>query len=294
MDKLNRSSFSSLSVKNAFLFLKDIQSLLPSYLIFLLFSFVVHSIIVSIITFFHFKLGHHFNIIEDWVFKNCWRINIISKSLGFYLTIRLMTFDSYRGRPFKTFLKEKFKIPTSNYFIFFIFLLIFAIIPLAPKYSFGHAELVFQIVSFVGIFLFFFLDFILINFSLYLNPLKGKESGALFVVIIPLLFFYANKWIFPYQRNFHFFVFLQMLVTMWCSFINENKIGESFFYILIVTTPLCSFFGYDPILGGLYTPFLIEKIPSPFYLFSIWGVGVSYIYMTPRRKNDNFEILGHS
>jgi len=92
----------------------------------------------------------------------------------------------------------------------------------------------------------------------------------------------------------YFFVFLQMLVTMWCSFINENKIGESFFYILIVTTPLCSFFGYDPILGGLYTPFLIEKIPSPFYLFSIWGVGVSYIYMTPRRKNDNFEILGHS
>lgn len=272
--------------------LNRIKKQLGAYTLYMALCFFFHSMIISMVAFFHFQLGHHFNIIEDWVFKNCWRINLMSKGLAFFFVVRLLTFDTYKGPILRGLFRERFKLPDSRYFVFFLFVVVFSIVPLGPKYSPGRAELIFQLISYVGSFLFYFLDFLVLSFVLYLFPLPQKPQRILFLFVAPLFFYFLNKWSFPYQRNFYFFVYLQMLVLLWASFINNFQIGQSFFYTLFVIAPLSALVGLDPILGNLYSPLSLAKNPSTIFLLAIWGLGISYIYMTPKRNHDMMEGLG--
>ena len=91
-------------------------------------QWVFFNIIMSIVTFFHFRLDHSLNIINEWVFYNGWEIVNLARLISVWLFLKFLMVSSIQRSPIKSMLLGGLVFPTKEIlialggiFFFFIF-----------------------------------------------------------------------------------------------------------------------------------------------------------------------------
>lgn len=228
--------------------------------VYLILIFGFHLILVSIIAFFHFQLGHRLATIENWLFEQGWSIIVLSKVLA-YLSIE--RFLSLRKRGERVILKtlQQAWRPLKGELFTLIIVLAFYFVWLGSPVKTDHVtvgptELLF---SFMGTFLFYMIDFFFLLALNHVLNLEEEQTTLSTIIGVSTIFYFSQKAIFLYSTNFGVHIWLFYALGL-CVYQNRFPSWNwPFFIYWLVLAPLTTFCGFDPIWGEFYSPFRMEK-----------------------------------
>lgn len=261
-----------------FVFSKDFKKLGLIYFGFCLFFILVHLMLVSIFSFFHFLLDHEMGTIENWLSLNGWEIIGVSKLIAFAVMTKLIQVNSYSDTSFSKELWAMEKVPSKKALALIFFLLVM-FYSLLSQFGGGIQsnqildELFFS--SFFGSILFFGIDIVFIMVVISYFKLEIKHPIQLVVVLL-LLFLVSSKIILPYIGKYAVFLVVHFISLFYLS--RRKNLGDLLVYLTIVIAPLSSFFGIDLIWDNSYSVFTYSKELPVLGVFLIWTVALGYYH----------------
>lgn len=220
---------------------------------------IVHLIIVSFISFFHFLLDHRLSVIEEWAFEKSWEIAILTKVISLYFILKFILIKSESRDIKKEILPKKaFSNIPMSFYVSSIFLFLLLLWLGNPSFSETRDFSIFNfLISWIGTIIFYCSDLLVLYSLKNYYPLKGGNRALSFLVI-PTVFYYCGKIIFIYNSNITFFVVFSMFILMLVSELEKRQ----FVYPLLLTTfviaPFAAIFGIDPLWGNSNS-FLVMK-----------------------------------
>lgn len=249
-------------------FSKKIRRIFFHYISYLSFYFLLNLIVVSSVSALHFSLDHKLGTVEDWVFRHSWGIIVISKFLACFLTIRFINYLFHAGNPLIDFFRSvDFKGAKT---ILKLVLGLLFVYPLTLDFSWNvnwYSRLNLLIMSYWGTFFFYFLDFLIIAYTLYLYPVKlshGHKIGLSFLWAIIFYFFnLISIDYYPKITGLMFFNFFSIFLIYF--YLNRNW-WNIFIYLVFYVCLQSAIWGFDPIWGGEYSFFRVSY--SGFSIFS--------------------------
>ncbi|MCY4643285.1 MAG: hypothetical protein OXB88_01570 [Bacteriovoracales bacterium] len=218
------------------------RRLLP-YMAYNLVLLLAYLFVISIFSFFHFILGHEFNLIEIFVQENIWMVLTISKLIGFFIIYQYYKIQSFKHSLTWAYLTKSFELPSRSFYVVLTFLFLFFVIQLRPelneKWSFvdvvGH---------FVGHSVYFFTDFLVVSYLIKVDRPKTKGDTTLTLSLASLFFGVLSYVIVPSGENFSFF-FVFGFFLMLFFYIRKEGWGASVWVLLFFNNVLNVFFGQD-------------------------------------------------
>ena len=212
------------------------------YLAFYLSSVVVHIILISIITFFHFLLDHRLIVVENWVYDFSWQLFLLSKITTFIIFFKYFVFSNTRDKLFDISLFEFNLKDPKNYFLPVLALgfIIYYLDPFVQDHhSFDIGRGVFH---FLSISLTMIIDLVIV--SILFNESKRKRLHFVEVCIFSIVSYGAFQGIFLFSTSSPYVLVLNFL--MFYFFYKKNEC-LSIFFIFLFIVPLYLFLGFDPI-----------------------------------------------
>jgi len=247
------------------------------YLVYQLVFVILSVLLTSMGAFFHFLLDHEISIVESWLHNSHWEILIVSKALSLFILNRWFNIRLYQLKTIRQLVKELIRRPEQKAIVLSFFIL--ASYLSLSKMSYAGQNLgywYYHFISYLGISLFFGLEFIVIA---YLNDiLDSKESNPQLPLAIAftIIFSIAYRICVPdyYGLWAHIvFCYSTLLYLSGKSFKNwSNVLCFLFFFV----APVGAFCGFDPIWGDDFSIFKLDnKLKVPFLLV-IWMISFSY------------------
>lgn len=238
---------------------------------------VIGIILSSIGAFFHFLLDHEISIVESWLHNNHWELLIVAKLLSLFIINRWFTVRLYEVKTIRQLVKELVKWPEPKALVISIFMFL-GYLTLGKVTYVGQnlGYWYFHMVSFIGLFLFFGIEFIVIA---YLDDVLNENwDSSRFI----LSFFYIALFIMAYKMSIpDYYSLLPYVVLCYTTLIFLS--GKSFkswsnvlCFLLLFVAPMGSFFGMDPIWGDDFSPFKLDNKLSLAFLAVIWMVSFGY------------------
>jgi hypothetical protein len=240
-------------------------------------------LLTSIGAFFHFLLDHEISIVESWLHNNHWEILVISKLISLFLLNRWFTMRLYQLKTIRELVRELVRWPDQKAVVVAVFM-ISSYLTLTRIGFTGHnvAYWYYHLVSYLGLFLFFGIEFIVIA---YLDDVLNEEAGIdrlLIGFLYTILFTVAFRLSVP-----DYYGLLPYLVFCYSSLIYLS--GKSFkrwsnvlCFLLLFVAPMGALFGLDPVWGDDFSPFRIKDKLNVFFLALVWSI--SFCYYTFREK----------
>jgi len=242
-------------------------------------------LLTSIGAFFHFLLDHEISIVESWLHNNHWEILIISKLFSLFLINRWFKVQLYQLKSIRELVKELVRWPEPRAIVVAVFMG-------ASYLSLGKVHYTGQnlgywyhhFMSFVGLFLYFGIEFIVIA---YLNDVlyqKDQQPSKFWIGLsYTLLFVGAFRLSVPnYYDLLGYVVFCYSALIFLSG--NSFRIWSNVVCVLLLfVAPMGSFFGMDPVWGDDFSPFKIENKLNLSFLAVIWMVSFAYY-----KYRDNF------
>lgn len=261
-----------------FVFSKGFKKLGLLYFGFCLLFILIHLMLVSIFSFFHFLLDHEMGMIENWLSLNGWEIIAISKLFAFGVMTKLTQVNSYSDTSFSKELWAIEKIPSKKALalIFFLLVMFYSLLS-----QFGGGIQSNQILdelflsSFIGSILFFGIDIVFIMVVISYFQLKLNHPIQLLCVLL-ILFLISSKIVLPYIGKYSVFLVVHFVSLFYLS--RRNNLGDLLVYLAIVVAPLSSFFGIDLIWDNSYSIFTYSKELPVLGVFLIWTVALGYYH----------------
>lgn len=231
----------------------------------------------SIGAFFHFLLDHEISIVEAWLHNNQWEILIASKLLTLYLLNQWFKVRLYQLKSIRELASELVSWPEPKAVVVAVFMVL-------AYATMGSSEFVNQnvgywyhhIASFLGLFLFFGIEFIVIA---YLEDVLNQKHQPLRLglgVCYTLIFTAAFRLSVP-----DYYGLLPHMIVCYSSLLYLS--GKSFkswsnvvCFLLLFVAPMGSIFGLDPVWGEDFSPFKVSKQPHVAFLAVIWVLSFSY------------------
>lgn len=233
------------------LFAKEKSIYLAKYATSTIIYWIIYFILVSIITFFHFRLGHKLIIVENWLYDFSWQVLVTARVLGYLVSIYFfsdmkfrdikgqLSFDWYNSVNVPTYL---ISLGTLIVFIFFS----------RPSHmenvQFSYWQL---IVHNVLIFAFFFFEFL--NSKIFL---KSRRVGKGFHILTEGSLLYLSLFVlFPRNTSLeigHMFLFFLAYTHL---YLFNYSVLKGMIFISVVFVPLFAFLGHDPLWGTYYSIF---------------------------------------
>jgi len=239
--------------------------------------FVVLAItLCSIGAFFHFLLGHEISIVESWIHNNHWEIIIISKVVSLYLINKWFKMRLYELLSIRALLKQLVGWPEGRALVISAFSLIsFLVLGNVSDSKQNLAYLYYHIVSFLGLIIFFGVEFVLIA---YLDDVLNQKSPPkkYLGVIYCALFVLSFKLIVPDyygQLPFVIFCFSTLLYLSGKSFKDWSNV---LCYLIVFVAPMGSLLGMDPVWGDDFSPFRLRSQLGITFLAVIWMISFGY------------------
>lgn len=241
------------------------------------FSFVlIHLMLVSIFTFFHFLLDHEMGAIENWISLNGWEIIALAKILSLLLIAKIIQVNTYKQFNFIQQFKESISWPSKKTIsiVFFMNVMFYALLT-----QFGGGiqssqvweDLFFS--SFFGSALFYAFDILCIGLVVNYFELKISEPIKIFVVCL-LFFFFSSNIVLPYMNKYSFFLIIHFASLFYLAY--QRSIGDLLLYLFIIIAPQSAFFGIDLVWDNSYSVFS-HKDNIPFLgIIGIWGIALGY------------------
>jgi hypothetical protein len=231
----------------------------------------------SVGAFFHFLLDHEISIVESWLHNNHWEILILSKLISLFLINRWFRVRLYELKTIRSLIRELVHWPEPKALVVSAFMII-------SYLSLGKAVLTVQnigywynqSISFIALFLFFGIEFIVIAYLDDVLNHKQRPSPLLLGVSYTIFFAVAYRLSVP-----DYYELLPYVVLCYSSLIYLS--GKSFkswsnvvCFLLLFVAPMGSLFGLDPIWGEDFSPFRIEKKLNLALLAVIWMLSFGY------------------
>lgn len=246
--------------------------------------FLINTIVLGVVSAFHFSLGHKLNIVEDWIMRFSWEIIILAKIISMSFCLRMIGHLFHAEHPLIKFLKgskhQLFRETVVIAVVYYAILFYFS----SPNPLFKHTLYLGQIlISFWGTFFFYFLDFVYLSNLRNLYQLKKSSGQDLFFTLLysALNYFYSIISI-DYSRNYSLLIFIISFITLTIYLhLGENWVNV-FYFILGVIAPVSIIFGLDIIWGNLYS---LKTLPiSQLLIFAIALLVTTYFYLSIKRK----------
>ncbi len=257
-----------------------IRSVVLYYILYNIIFALTHLILLSIFSFFHFLLDHDMNTIENWLNRNTWEILSVSKlaaSLCIYKFVRL---NRYVDTRIKDLINNESFFPSDKIIGFSLYLLVFVyafIVQFGGGVSTGQFKEELFYSSFIGSFLFYFIDILVLYFFITSFELKKKDYtkvlySSLFVFIL------TTKITLPYLNKFYVFLIIHFISLFYLAKLKRGM--DCFYYSLFVIAPLSSLYGLDIVWDNAYSLFSYQSEPPSYGLLLIWGLGLGYFHLS--------------
>ncbi len=241
-------------------------------------SYVVMAIVLSSIgAFFHFLLDHEISIVESWLHNNHWEILIIAKLISLFLINRWFKVRLYQLKSIRQLIQELVGWPEIRAVVIAVFMIVsYLTLGKATFVSQNVGYWYFQITSFVSLFLFFGIEFIVIAYLDDILNQKGSPSRLWLSLSYTVMFALAFRMSTP-----DYYKILPYVVFCYSSLIYLS--GKSFrswsnvvCFLLLFVAPMGSLFGMDPVWGDDFSPFKIQVKLKVTMLAVIWVISFSY------------------
>ncbi|MDO9182520.1 MAG: hypothetical protein Q7U04_08925 [Bacteriovorax sp.] len=253
-----------------------------------LFSFVlwsVHLILISLISYFHLLLNHNIQTIGDWIGDRGWALIIISKVLIFYFALQFIRLKNKKINLVRSYFSNSVQMPRKEVIVALLFLLIglmgLGSITLNRTLIFEFDRI---ILSIVGTFILFSVDYALLIVLEIFFPLESEVDKKRKLFIFPMLFYYFTYATFIYEQivsiKLYAFFFLLLYSGEW----RRRNWTLPVLFLLLFLIPSYSFFGLDPVWGASYTFLKMEKVISSFSIFVLITFAVFYLERVQKKK----------
>lgn len=247
------------------------------YGVYQLIYIVVSVLLSSVGAFFHFLLDHEISIVESWLHNNHWELLIVAKLVSLFLINRWFTIRLYEVKTIKELLKELVKWPDKKAVVISVFMLL-AYISLGNVTYTGQnlGYWYFHLVSYVGIFLYFGIEFIVIA---YLDNVLNEEwttSRFWLSILYILIFILSYKISVPDYYGLLTYVLLCYMTLILLSGKSFRNWSNVLVFLVLFVAPMGAIFGMDPIWGNDFSPFALNNKLSLAFLAVIWMVSFFY------------------
>lgn len=238
---------------------------------------VIFIMLSSIGAFFHFLLDHEISIVESWLHNNHWEILIIAKLFALYLLNRWFKVRLYQMKSIRELVKELVHWPEPKAIVISFFMMVSYLSLSGTQYTGQNLGYwYYHLTSFLGMFLYFGIEFIVIA---YLDDvLNQKEQPSLLwlSVFYTVLFGAAFRATVPDYYELLSYVILCFSTLMYLSGKSFKSWSNVVCFLIVFLAPMASIFGMDPVWGDDFSPFTVKsKLALPF-LAMIWVVSFCY------------------
>lgn len=238
---------------------------------------VIFILLSSIGAFFHFLLSHEISIVESWLHNNHWEILIVAKLLSLFLLNRWFQVRLYQLKTIRELVREFVRWPEPKaiviaFFMVVSYLSLSGIVYTGQNLGYWY----YHVVSFLGLFLYFGIEFIVIA---YLDDvLNQKEQPSLLWLSIFYTAFFtlAFRLSVPDYYGLLPYVVLCFSSLMYLSGKSFKSWSNVVCFLVVFVAPMGSLFGMDPVWGDDFSPFRVKTKLSLAFLAVIWMVSFGY------------------
>jgi hypothetical protein len=238
---------------------------------------VIFIILSSIGAFFHFLLDHEISIVESWLHNNHWEILIIAKLISLFLLNRWFRVRLYQLKSIKELVRELVKWPEPKAMVISFFMIV-SYLSLSGTIYTGQnlGYWYYHFTSFLGIFLFFGIEFIVIAYLDDVLNQKQKPSLAWLSVAYTLIFAAAFRLSVPDYYALLPYVVFSFSTLMYLSGKSFKSWSNVVCFLVVFVAPMASLFGMDPVWGDDFSPFKVKSKLALSFLAVIWMVSFCY------------------
>ncbi|MBC7539126.1 MAG: hypothetical protein H7281_09910 [Bacteriovorax sp.] len=253
-----------------------------------LFCFVlwsVHLILISLISYFHLLLNHNIRTIGDWIGDRGWALIIISKVLIFYLALQFIRLKSKKISLVRSYFRNSIQLPRKEVIVALLFLII-GLMGLG-RITLNHTlifELDRMILSMVGTFIFFSVDYALLIVLEIFFPLESAIDKKRKLFIFPLLFYYFTYATFIYEQTVSFRLYAFFFLLLYLGEWRRRNWTLPMLFLLAFLIPCYALFGLDPVWSSSYTFFTVTNVISSFSIFVLIGFAIAYLQRTQKNN----------
>ncbi len=269
-------------------FESPLGSQIKYYALFYFVLWSIHLVFISLISYFHLLLNHNIRTIGDWIGDRGWYLIIISKLLIFYLALQFIRLKSKKNSLVRAYIRNSIQIPRKEIFVTLLFLVI-GLMGLG-KMGVNHAlifELPRMILSAVGTFVFFAIDYALLVILEIFFPLTSEMDKNRKLFLFPLLFYYCTYATFIYEQLVSFKLYAYFFLLLYLGEWRRRNWTLPLLFLLAFLVPSYSLLGLDPVWSSSYTILSMEKSISSFSIFVLIGFAIFYLHRA-QRKNPEY------
>ncbi|MDD4973427.1 MAG: hypothetical protein PHY93_03705 [Bacteriovorax sp.] len=253
-----------------------------------LFCFVLwslHLILISLISYFHLLLNHNIRTIGDWIGDRGWALIIISKVLVFYLALQFIRLKSKKINLVRSYFRNSIQLPRKEVIVSLFFLII-GLMGLG-RITLNHT-LIFEIdrmlLSVVGTFVFFSVDYALLIVLEIFFPLESVIDKNRKLFLFPLLFYYFTYATFIYEQTVSFRLYAFFFLLLYLGEWRRRNWTLPLLFLLAFIIPSYALLGLDPVWNSSYAFFTVTNVISGFSIFILIGFAIAYLHRTQRNK----------
>ena len=232
---------------------------------FMSFQFViwlVHLLIISLISFFHLILDHSIGTIAEWINERGWQLILLTKFIVLFIFFQFFSLRFQVLKKLKIYYHNGIQLPRMDYLVVCCFFLIGFLSLGNPVLNSAMIFQVFNILlSYVGLVLFFLSDFL---FLVVLNshfPLR-KEQKTVGHILFAIIFYLGTLATFQYEFIAVNYLFLFLFwFLLYLSEWRRKNWTMPLSFLMLVFAPITSFFGFDPVWQNQFSFFkLTHKV----------------------------------
>lgn len=260
----------------SFLSNRSFQKLSFNYFLYCFLFILIHLMLVSVLSFFHFLLDHEMGIVENWLSLNGWEILVLGKVLAFAVMAKFLVVNTNEKNIFFQHISHMERLPSKRVVAIIIFLLIM-FYSLLNQFGGGiqSNQILDQLFlsSYLGSIFFYGIDILFLIFLGRIFQIKLKYSLPTFLTCL-ILFFISSKIVLPYTGKYAVFLIVHFSLLFYLS--SHQNIGNIISYLALVVAPLSSFLGVDLVWDNSYSVFTYSKQLPVLGVLLIWGVALGY------------------
>jgi hypothetical protein len=247
------------------------------YSVYQLICVVLVVILSSIGAFFHFLLDHEISIVESWLHNNHWEILITAKLVSLFVISRWFKIRLYQLKSVRELIQEFVHFPESKAVVVALFMAV-SYLSLG-KASFSSANvgyLYYQVASFLGLFIFFGIEFIMIAYLDDILNKRAEPDRLILGIAYTIIFTVAFRLSVPDYYGLMPYVVLCYSTLLYLSGKSFKSWSNVVCFLLLFVAPMGSLVGLDPVWGDDFSPFKVDKKLNLGFLAVIWMISFFY------------------
>ncbi|MCK5072407.1 MAG: hypothetical protein KAQ98_03210 [Bacteriovoracaceae bacterium] len=243
---------------------------------------ITHLLLISVIAFFHFLLGHKLAVIEEWIYDHGWNIVIMSKLISTWLVFKFIILKSDFRTSFGSMLRGRLLVPSKEVIVVCIFAFIFLVFQGSPKVIVHNDFRIWKILmAFIGHIVFYLSDMVIIVLLQKHYPLD-KIRLNLRLLTFPLLFVLFSRISFIYASQMGIMIFFYFYFILYLIRVNENNYSNILCFIVPMSC-LGVVCGLDPVWGDSFSFVSMKNNPGILHLSVMVFMAMAYITLKRSR-----------